>query len=178
MTQQPPYPLTEVLRAEFDEAFARARREEKSSTHGFLIVRIGELRRALPVEDIGGFFRCPPLTVLPSHHHAVVGLAGIGGALVVVYDGGLLLGRAPVRTNKGWLVILREDRTCAILCDEQLGYVVVSRDNIQSAPGRSGNEEPARALLVDGKDPMKIAGARDLIRAITLPAASATRSET
>lgn len=178
MTQECVNPLAEVLRVEFDQAFARPRQEGEASTHGFLMVRIGSLRRALRVEDIGGFLRCPALTPLPSHHSAVVGLAGIRGALVVVYDGGLLLSAAPVQAERGWLVILREDRTCAILCDEQLGYVVVSNDDIQSASGRTGDEGGVRAILIGGEDPMEIVEARDLMGAIGGPAAGVTESET
>lgn len=141
-----------AMRQEFDTSFERPRRLEPSQAEEFLVLRINDARFALPVREMGGLFRSPPITPFPTRSRTALGLVALKGGIVVVHDAAVILGMRPSSADSGWLVLLRTDRSCALLFDAPEGYQRVEHQDIVSE-GSSFNEseERAQAFVLAGK---------------------------
>lgn len=151
MNTKMPGQLALQMKREFDEQFSAPRLLAPETTEEFLIIRVGRARFALRVRELGGMFRCPQFTPFPSSHRAVVGLAGVQGSVIVVYDTGTLLGAAPAQTDGGWILLRRTDRSSALLFDAPEGYRVVPESAIvSSTEGPAEQPTPRQVFFDDG----------------------------
>lgn len=93
----------EALRKAFDESFAHAPHPPASGGEDLLGVRLGEERWAFRLRDLVGLAPLRKLVPLPSRLPELIGLAGIGGAVLPVYDLGTLLGIRSDGARAPWL---------------------------------------------------------------------------
>jgi len=95
------------LRQAFDQSFALAPKTETdtASVENLLAVRAGSQPYVLRLADVSGLFVDKKITWLPSPVSELLGIAGFRGAVLPVYDLGMLLG-APKAAPPRWLVVI------------------------------------------------------------------------
>jgi chemotaxis signal transduction protein len=128
----------EQLRQDFDDAFAEAVHGETEPREDFLAIRLGGDAHAIRLADIASLL---PLTVvarLPSPLPELLGITGLRGAIVPVYDLRALLGYDASDPPR-WLVIAAA-WPVALAFDTFEGHVRVAR----GASARRRPNEPSR----------------------------------
>jgi purine-binding chemotaxis protein CheW len=97
----------EELRAAFDRTFAEPPRTQVVEPLDFLAITLGGDPFAIRISETGGLFSDRRITPVPTAVRELRGIAGVRGALVPVYDLGLLMGY-PALGSTRWLVMARE----------------------------------------------------------------------
>jgi chemotaxis signal transduction protein len=93
------------MRAAFDRSFAEPPRTEQAPLQDFLAIRVGTDPYAIRLTDISGLFVDRPITPLTSDDPAFIGIAGVRGTVVPVYDLGAFLGYPPGGARR-WLLLI------------------------------------------------------------------------
>ncbi|MEY4543834.1 MAG: hypothetical protein RL685_29 [Pseudomonadota bacterium] len=83
------------LRSEFDQSFAHARQSLDTATIDFLLIRVAGEPYALRLTEVAALESDRVITPVPSAHRALLGVAGLRGSLVAVFDLAQLLGHDP-----------------------------------------------------------------------------------
>lgn len=94
------------LRQSFDQAFSEREVERAEATFALLAIRVGRERYALRLSDIGGLEADRTLTRVPSDHPELLGIAGVRGVVVAVFDLATLLD-LPRPESPRWLVLAK-----------------------------------------------------------------------
>jgi chemotaxis signal transduction protein len=131
-----PAPSAEALRHAFDRSFALPLAEGTRDTLDFLAVRVAGRAYALARDELGGVAVELRVTPVPSPDPALVGLVGVRGGLVAVFDLGVLVGARPCATPARWLALGRRDVRFALCFDELEGYRSVPRAALRSMEAR------------------------------------------
>jgi chemotaxis signal transduction protein len=92
------------MRRAFDLSFAEAPRGETARFDDFLAIRLGTDRHVLALADIARLLPLKTVMRLPSGIRELLGIVGIAGTVVPVYDLGALLGY-PATDAPRWMVI-------------------------------------------------------------------------
>lgn len=92
------------LREAFDRSFAQAPTTEAAIVENLLAIRIGSHPYALRLADVSGLFADKRVTSLPSPVSELLGIVGLRGTMLPVYDLGLLLG-SPRAVSPRWLLV-------------------------------------------------------------------------
>jgi purine-binding chemotaxis protein CheW len=106
-----------ALRAELERSFAAPLSTSVSQGEAILVVRVREHRHALRVVELAGLYHDLLVVDVPGPEPSFLGLVGLRGALVPVYDLGALLGHAPAAEPPAWLVIARGATPVALAFD-------------------------------------------------------------
>jgi chemotaxis signal transduction protein len=93
------------MRTAFDRSFADPPQSEQVPLQDFLAIRVGTDPYAIRLADISGLFADRPITSLSSADPAFLGIAGLRGAVVPVYDLGAFLGYPPGEARR-WLLLI------------------------------------------------------------------------
>jgi chemotaxis signal transduction protein len=96
--------LAADLREEFDQSFTRARGGDAAALEDLLAVGLGGEEYVLRLRELSGLFTNKTVTWLPSPVAALLGIAGFRGAVLPVYDLGMLLGK-PKTAAPRWLAV-------------------------------------------------------------------------
>ncbi len=130
------------LRREFDRSFAIAESTERGEFEDVLALRIATQGYALRASELTGLFKDRAVTPIPSPRPELLGLAGLRGRVVPVYDLRLLLGH-PRGERPRWLVLAAGPEVLALAFDVFEGQFRVARKDVtgaspHTAPGRDG----------------------------------------
>ncbi len=98
------------LKRDFDDSFKVSRRPFEEKLEDLLAIRLGREPFALRLSEVATIVAGPPITSVPSQHSALLGLAGLRGVLVSVFDLGLLLGLQRVASVK-WVLRVKDSST-------------------------------------------------------------------
>jgi chemotaxis signal transduction protein len=128
MTPKPRLDRAAALRREFDEAFA-APAEAAAGAVDLLALRVAGARYALRLSEIGGLHADRRIVALPGAPPELLGLAGLRGSLVAVYDLGAFLG-APRGENPHWVVLAWSDRTVGLAFEQLERYLRVATQDL------------------------------------------------
>jgi chemotaxis signal transduction protein len=96
-----------ALRHDFDSAFA-ALPAASLELVDLVAVGVAGDRHAIHVRDLAGLVPCRKIVSLPSRTPALLGVAGIRGAVVSVYSLDLLLGYSTTQAKATWLALAGE----------------------------------------------------------------------
>jgi chemotaxis signal transduction protein len=128
------------LRQSFDRAFTEPiALDDADATIELLAIRVGRDPFALRLSEIAALEADRTITPVPSDHPELLGIAGVRGGVVAVFDLGALLG-APRSEGLRWLV-LAKGAPLAFAFSAFDGQLVVRREALASA-------EPTRAARV------------------------------
>jgi chemotaxis signal transduction protein len=94
------------LRESFDRAFSEPEAERAQATLSLLVIRVGRERYAVRLSDIGALEADRTITPVPSEHSDLLGIAGVRGAVVAVFDLATLLDLARPEGSR-WLVLAK-----------------------------------------------------------------------
>jgi len=117
------------LRDAFDQSFARAPSPDTGAVENLLAIRIGANPYALRLTDVSGLFADKKVTWLPSPAPELLGMAGIRGTVLPVYDLGMLLG-CPRAAAPRWLVVVAATPV-ALAFEAFDGYLSVRAEGIE-----------------------------------------------
>ena len=92
------------MRQAFDRAFSEAPYREAARFDDFLAIRLGADRHVLALADVARLLPLKTVTRLPSVIRELLGIVGIAGAIVPVYDLRALLGYSATEPPR-WIVI-------------------------------------------------------------------------
>jgi hypothetical protein len=94
----------ETMRQAFDESFARRPPAHAAAVEGLLAIRVGGDPYVLRMREIAGLHAGRVVTSVPSAVPELMGLVGLRGTVIPVYDLAALLGYPKV-TAARWLVV-------------------------------------------------------------------------
>ncbi|MGE0453562.1 MAG: chemotaxis protein CheW [Vicinamibacteria bacterium] len=133
------------LRGDFDRSFATAERAERAEFTDVLAVRIATQGYALRASDLAGLFKARAVTPIPSPRPELLGLAGLRGRVVPVYDLRLLLGH-PRGERPRWLVLAAGPEALALAFDDFEGQFRVAREDLTGAGPRTAPKPDGQAV--------------------------------
>ena len=138
------------LRESFDRSFSEPELERAAATLALLSIRVGRERYAVRLSDIGAIEADRTITPVPSEHSDLLGIAGVRGAVVAVFDLATLLD-LPRSEGPRWLV-LAKGAPLAFAFGAFEGQFVVSAAAVASAEaGRAGRvRDVVRRAASDG----------------------------
>jgi chemotaxis signal transduction protein len=134
---------TELARA-FDTAFAESAQAAAGSPLALLAIRVAGEPLALRLTQLAGLYARRSIVPVPSALPELLGLVGLRGAIVPVYDLGALLGRAPQRDPR-WIVLAAQV-SIALAFDELEGYWRLPADSVVSGPAARATAAAGTAL--------------------------------
>ncbi len=117
-----------ALRLEFDQTFAVPAAAAAGAVD-LLALRVAGERYALRLSEIGGLHADRRIVALPGAPPELLGLAGLRGSLVAVYDLGAFLG-APSSEAPRWLALAGGDRTVGLAFEQLERYLRVATQNL------------------------------------------------
>jgi len=138
------------LRASFDATFREPEREQAEARLDLLLIRVGRERFALRFSEIAALEADRTITGVPSEHSELLGIAGVRGVLVLVFDLATLI-ELPRPDGTRWLV-LAKSAPLAFAFNGFDGQRSVRPDALASTePGGAGRFR-AVVQLDDGQD--------------------------
>jgi chemotaxis signal transduction protein len=94
------------LRQSFDRAFSEPIAEQAARTVELLTIRVGREAFALRMSEIGALEADRTITAVPSDQAELLGISGVRGGVVAVFDLALLLD-LPRSESTRWLVLAK-----------------------------------------------------------------------
>lgn len=127
----------EMLREAFDRSFAQPPVLEAARTEDLLAIRVAGNPYALRVAEIAGLFADKAVVPVPSAVPELLGVSGLRGAIVPVYDLAVLLGY-PAQAAPRWLVLARSREPVALAFDAMEAQLAVSPQDVIFEVGDAG----------------------------------------
>jgi len=127
------------LRREFDRSFAATPSVETEDCEDLLAVRVAGEAYALRVRDVAGIERCRGIVPLPSRVPELLGLAGVRGGTLAVYDLAPLVGHAGVREPIRWLALCGGAQVMALGLPQLEGWLRVRRSELNRPAGEGAS---------------------------------------
>jgi chemotaxis signal transduction protein len=140
-----PLGAAEELRRQFDASFAGPYAERGADVASFLAIRIEADEYALRVDEIRGFAAARKIVPVPSSVHALLGLAGIRGAVVPVFSLRALMGYAGGDERPRWFVLGGGVAPIALAFEDFDGYLELPVSDVRPA-GEAGRTHVREVL--------------------------------
>ncbi len=159
-------PRVTRLRAAFDAAFARPAAVDAPDVVDLLLVRAGDARLALPLDELGHLERAPVVRRVPGARPDVGGVSIVRGRLVAVFDLAALTGAGATRATDGpsFVALLRRDPTLALRFNALEGRGTLAR---AALPVESPTDPAGTTTVVAvGGEPRKLVGITSLLRSL------------
>jgi purine-binding chemotaxis protein CheW len=99
-----------LLRSSFDRSFSEPLAEAIGALEELLLIRIGADPYVLRLSEVGALAADRTITPLPSLNPESLGVAGLRGSIVAVYDLAALLGQPALQAPR-WLALAKGSRT-------------------------------------------------------------------
>jgi chemotaxis signal transduction protein len=161
------------LREAFDQSFARAPRPAEGDHEDLLLVRVGRAPYALRLRETLGLAKNRKIVPVPTGRSDVLGVAGIRGSVVPVYDLAILLGHSRDEAAPVWLALAGSPDPVALAFGGLEGFARTPRTDIHSATSRDGVKSHVREVVTIGALPRPIVDIPSALGAIrTVPGGS------
>jgi purine-binding chemotaxis protein CheW len=144
------------LRAAFDRAFSESETRVRPPTIDVLAIRVSGQPYALRLSEVLAVHTERKLVPAPAPAPELLGLAGIRGLVVPVYDLRLLLGHAAGPPPR-WLALARASSALAVAFEALDGHLRLPEGQVVAASAGadpSGPFAPGSVLGVDGPRPL------------------------
>jgi chemotaxis signal transduction protein len=125
----------EALRREFDGSFALPVRANEVGTVDFLAIRVRGKPFALRISEIAGVATGRRFTQVPSPNPALLGLVGVRGSLVAVFDLGTLLGEPLGGEPARWVALCGGHDQLAVAFDDVEGHLRLPDNELGATEG-------------------------------------------
>jgi chemotaxis signal transduction protein len=133
------------LRQAFDRSFAQAPNTDTAIVENLLAVRVGSHPYVLRLAEVSGLFVDKKITWLPSPVSELLGIAGLRGTVLPVYDLGMLLG-CPRAGAPRWLLVTAATPV-GLAFDGFDGYLSVRPEAIVPEVRAEARERHVREIL-------------------------------
>jgi purine-binding chemotaxis protein CheW len=154
----------EELRRAFDLAFADAPREHVAQDEALLSIRCSGLVHVVRLAEIASVLVSPSVMPVPSASPSLLGVSGVRGALVPIFDLGALLGHAPAKETPRWLLLARAELV-GFAFDEFDRYILAPRSALATGSGAAGAGHAGEVVRV-GDDVRPLVSLASVIAAI------------
>jgi purine-binding chemotaxis protein CheW len=151
------------LRNAFDRSFAEPEAVAVETQLELLLIRVRGQGYALRLGQVLSLHADRRLVAVPSPHPELLGLVGVRGQIVPVYDLSLLLGGAPA-PNLRWVVLVRATTPLALAFEQFEAQLRVPHGALLEATGAAATHRFASASVATTK------GARPVIDLAALAA--------
>ena len=131
--------LAARLREEFDRSFAEAPGQNGADYEDFLGISLGQDRFALCLTDVCGLVTGKKVIPLPGPLAEFIGIVGLRGQIMPVYDLARLLGHLEGIRSLKWLILVGRAIPLALSVGSFDSYLRVRKDAI------SGHEDKGKA---------------------------------
>jgi purine-binding chemotaxis protein CheW len=121
------------LRRAFDAVFA-ASPPVAMPMEDMLAIGLDGVPYAVRLTEVAGVFRGRRVVLLPGRLPEFIGVAGIQGRIVPVYDLRRLMGHPPAAPS-GWLLLVLVPHPLGLAFDAFAGQLRVTRDQVAAAQG-------------------------------------------
>lgn len=152
------------LRRAFDRSFAEAAGAAAVEVEDLLAIRVGGDPCALRLAEVRGLFADRRVVGLPKARPGLLGLAGLRGSLVPVYDLGALLGYPPAAAPR-WLV-LAAAAPIGLAFEAFEGHLRLARGALVEGGGEAGRRRHAREVARTPDRPRPIVDVASVIQAL------------
>ncbi|MFT3767669.1 MAG: chemotaxis protein CheW [Minicystis sp.] len=140
----------ESLRRAFDERFAEPAAARAPEGERLLLVDLGGARVALRVGELSGLHPVGKIVRLPGGSADLVGITGIRGRVVPVFDLAALLGAPPAARPRRFIALAGAGERVGLLVAEIEGWVEIGRAEIRAAAGDAGGHHVPELACVSG----------------------------
>lgn len=161
--------IAETLRREFDAAFALPALEPAGDGEALLAIRVGERPYALRTRELIGMAVGQRLTPVPSAHPALVGLAGIRGTIVPVFELAILLGGTRPREGARWVAVSAGPEPLGFAFGELEGHLRLVRSDL--GPNGGAEKQWASEIVLGGTVLRPVLDVMTLVASVRLAAA-------
>jgi chemotaxis signal transduction protein len=120
------------LRRAFDLAFAEPHHTGSEQLEDLLSIRVGGDPYAIRLMDLAAIVSRRPIVPLPAAASALLGLAGIHGAVVPVFDLAALLEHAPSAEAPRWMALVGKEEPIALAFADLEAYLRLPRSAIHA----------------------------------------------
>jgi len=139
------------MRRAFDESFAVPSVAGAIDVENVVIIEVGALKLACRIGQVKRFDADRKVVPLAGTEPALVGIAGIRGRLVPVFNLARLLGVASGGASR-WLALCGAEDTVALAFDRLVGFVRARRDDVCALEARVGAPSHVKELLRVGTE--------------------------
>jgi len=136
------------FRKAFDRSFANAPYTDQELLEDFLAIRVGSDPYAVHISEVAGLYADKTLIPLPSPVHGLIGITGVRGAILPVYDLRALCG-CPAGAKPRWLMIAAK-AFVGLAFDALEGHLRVAQTSSASAETAKDTPPYVRGVLRAG----------------------------
>jgi purine-binding chemotaxis protein CheW len=131
-SSEPAFTTVQEMRRTFDQAFASASAAATEMVERLLLVQVGAKPFVIRNGDISGLAKAKRIVPAPSRHPELVGIAGIRGVLIPVFNLAKLVGLEARSEELHWLALVTGEQSIALAFDEFEGQADVAHEAIYS----------------------------------------------
>jgi purine-binding chemotaxis protein CheW len=146
--QMPANNRAAALQAAFDRSFAVAPDANVVTNDGLLAIRVGATPYLVRLTEVSGLFADKKVTALPSPVRELLGIAGLRGTVLPVYDLGMMLG-FPKAAAPRWLLVAAA-APVGLAFDGFDGYVSAPREAVARQAHAETRQRYVREILQIG----------------------------
>jgi chemotaxis signal transduction protein len=154
------------LRDAFDQAFAVATRAADTDVDALLGIAVRGERYAVRLGEITALLADRRVVPLPGPSLELLGLTGVRGTVVPVYDLGAFLGNAPLGTPGRYLLVAGSEHPVGLSFERFDGYLEVPRSEI-SASSEQEARSHCREVAKMGEEARAVILIHSILRTIT-----------
>jgi purine-binding chemotaxis protein CheW len=136
-----------ALRQSFDESFAAPPPPHKTAGKVLLAIRTAGVQLAIRLEELAGVHPCRKIIPLPDKAGGLLGLAGLRGNLLAVYDLATLLGSPSAETRLRWLLVTAVDPHAALAIETLEAYIEAAETEISAVRVHDAQHEHVQELV-------------------------------
>lgn len=129
----------DALRRAFDQGFSLPPPDVRHDHVALIALAIGTERYALRVSELAGLEPAGCIVPLPGGTEPLLGICGLRGRLVPIFDLGALVGQ-PVGKSPRWLALHGDDPSIGLAFTELEGYLQADRADLLPATTRHATE--------------------------------------
>jgi len=156
------------LRAAFDESFAASEREQGALAQvDVLAIRVADQRYALRLSEVQAVHADRTLVSVPAPAPELLGLVGLRGLVVPIYDLRLLLGY-PAGPAPRWLALAQATSAIGFAFDALDAHLrVAASDIVMPSLSEAGSSSFAPGSVVTASGPRPLIHLPSLIESVT-----------
>ena len=155
-----------ALRDAFDGTFARPPVSGNTEAEDLLAIRVAGQPYALRLNEITGLVSQSPVVAVPAGTPALLGVTGIRGAVVPVFDLPLLLGFAP-DPDPPWLVLCGAEPAIGLAFAGFEGYLRLDPEAFQTGGDATPRDPFVQTLVATADGVRAVLSVPRLITAIS-----------
>ncbi|MCB9727052.1 MAG: chemotaxis protein CheW [Deltaproteobacteria bacterium] len=163
-----------ALRRAFDASFAEPATRGEVASVDLLLLRAGARRYAVRLRDVAEIAARRPVVPVPSSAPHLLGLAGLRGTLLPVFDLAGLLGEPASSSTPGWLLVCERADPIALAVRDLEGHVRLPSASIRAVSAADHDHRFGREMAHTDAGPCLLLEISRLTAAIRAPTSPAT----